>query len=116
MRLSDKLRESGIESIKRLADYADKTPFEKDRLVRLLTGKSDIVNAYEMGKDYGKNGATELNCHFSIFTTVEGTEAWERGKAGDVDLWFPIPESYDGLTKNLHPPSPFPTPLCRPRL
>jgi len=37
-------------------------------------------HAYKMGYDCGKNGATEENCHFTIFGTKEGTKEWERGK------------------------------------
>ena len=36
--------------------------------------------AYKMGKDCAKNGANTTNCHFSIFSSKENTEAWERGK------------------------------------
>jgi hypothetical protein len=36
--------------------------------------------AYKMGVDYAKNGATQKNCHFSIFSTEEKMKAWEKGK------------------------------------
>lgn len=80
-KLSDKLRKSGIQSMKDLADYADKTEVEKARLVRFLEGKADADHCYEMGLDYARNGANKLNCHFGIFTTDEGRKAWEKGKA-----------------------------------
>ncbi len=79
MDLKDKFLESGIEALKNLADYAGKDVVEKARLVRVLEGKSQVLHAFEMGVDYRQNGASELNCHFSIFSTVEGVEAWERG-------------------------------------
>jgi len=37
--------------------------------------------AYQMGLDCGKNGPNEKNCHFSIFSKREYTDAWEKGKA-----------------------------------
>lgn len=44
--------------------------------------------AYQMGLDCGRNGPNEKNCHFSIFSRREYTDAWEKGKAdaekGDV--------------------------------
>ncbi len=82
MELRDKFLHSGIEALKNLAEYAGKDEVEKARLVRVLENKSDVLHAYEMGVDYRLNGASELNCHFSIFTTVEGVEAWEKGKGG----------------------------------
>lgn len=36
--------------------------------------------AFKMGKDCAKNGANTTNCHFSIFSLKENTEAWERGE------------------------------------
>lgn len=79
MELKDKFLSSGIEALKNLADYADKDVVEVARLVRVLEAKSDALHAYEMGRDYKLNGASELNCDFQIFTTVEGVEAWEKG-------------------------------------
>ena len=81
MTLETKFLNSGIEALKNLAEYAGKDEVEKARLVRILEQKSNIIHAYEMGRDYAKNGASKLNCHFSIFSTVEGVHAWERGKA-----------------------------------
>ena len=81
MTIEDKFLNSGIEALKNLADYAGKDVVEKARLVRVLEQKSHLIHAYEMGRDYAMNGASKLNCHFSIFTTVEGVKAWERGKA-----------------------------------
>jgi len=40
-----------------------------------------IKHAYEMGFDFGKNGANATNCHFGLFTTKKMTKAWEEGKA-----------------------------------
>lgn len=84
MNLSDKFLQSGIEALKNLADYAGKSEVEKARLVRILEGKTDLIHAFEMGRDYAKNGTTALNCDFSLFTTKGSMEAWERGKA-DAD-------------------------------
>jgi len=36
--------------------------------------------AYKMGIDCGKNGPNKTNCHFTIFSKPEHTEAWEKGK------------------------------------
>lgn len=85
MNLSDKFLKSGIDALRNLADYADKSVVEKARLVRIVEGKTELIHAFEMGRDYGRNGASELNCDFRIFATVEGVEAWERGKA-DADI------------------------------
>lgn len=41
----------------------------------------DTEWAYEMGYDYGMNGATKKNCSFALFSTEEKKNAWERGKA-----------------------------------
>ncbi len=40
----------------------------------------DNKSAYGYGYDCGKNGANTTNCHFSIFSTTETKEAWEKGK------------------------------------
>lgn len=79
MTIQDELRRSGIKAMETLADYCDKSVVEQDRLRRIVTGESDVLHAFEMGMDYRRNGASELNCHFSIFATEEGVEAWERG-------------------------------------
>ncbi len=79
MTIKDELLKTGIEALKNLADYAGKDEVEKARLVRVLEGKTELLHAFEMGVDYRQNGASELNCHFSIFSTVEGVEAWEKG-------------------------------------
>ena len=47
---------------------------------RLIPPTRSTEYAYKMGKDCAKNGATLENCHFSIFSSKENTEAWERGK------------------------------------
>ena len=39
---------------------------------------------FAMGYDSEVNGADEKNCHFSLFSSVERTRAWERGKAQAV--------------------------------
>ena len=41
--------------------------------------KRDKQYAYKMGKDCGKNGPTIKNCHFSIFSSKENGEEWQRG-------------------------------------
>lgn len=46
----------------------------------LIPPKRSKDYAYKMGKDCAKNGANTTNCHFSIFSSRENTEAWERGK------------------------------------
>ncbi len=35
--------------------------------------------AFELGKDYAKNGANTTNCNFSIFATPQLKDAWEKG-------------------------------------
>ena len=37
-------------------------------------------HAFQMGKDYALHGANKKNCNFSLFSTRESMEAWERGK------------------------------------
>ena len=49
-------------------------------IARLTPPKRDIEYAYKMGYDCGKNGATETNCHFAIFSSPENTAAWDRGE------------------------------------
>ena len=46
----------------------------------LIPPKRSKEYAYKMGKDCAKNGANTTNCHFSIFSSRENTDAWERGK------------------------------------
>jgi len=77
--LSDQLRAFGIKAMENLADYCDKTEHEKDRLVRIVTGESDEVHAYEMGRSYYDHGPDGVNCHFSNFRTTTLTAAWEKG-------------------------------------
>lgn len=36
--------------------------------------------AFERGRDCGRNGPNEHNCHFAIFSCPENTKAWEYGK------------------------------------
>jgi len=47
---------------------------------RLIPPTRSKEYAYKMGKDCAKNGPNIENCHFSIFSSRENTEAWERGK------------------------------------
>lgn len=50
------------------------------KLIKALTPpKRSKEYAYKMGKDCAKNGANTTNCHFSIFSSKENTEAWDRG-------------------------------------
>lgn len=77
--ISDQLRESGVKAMENLADYCDKTEAERDRLQRAVTGESDEVHAYAMGRDYQDKGANRINCDFSNFRTAKLTAAWERG-------------------------------------
>jgi len=79
MSLSDELRKSGIKAMENLADYVERTEVEKGRLVRTVSGESDVAHAYKMGRSYHDNGPDGINCHFSVFATREQTEAWERG-------------------------------------
>lgn len=37
--------------------------------------------AYQMGYDYSRHGASEVNCFFTLFATPELLRAWEEGKA-----------------------------------
>jgi len=54
---------------------------EIEKLIKALTPtKRSKEYAYKMGKDCAKNGENTTNCHFSIFSSRENTEAWERGK------------------------------------
>ncbi len=52
----------------------------KELINRLTPPKRDKEYAYKMGKDCAKNGPTLENCHFSIFSSKENSEAWQRGK------------------------------------
>jgi len=49
-------------------------------LYLMMPPKVDEIKAYQMGYDCGTNGASEDNCHFSIFSKPESTKAWEAGK------------------------------------
>ena len=51
-----------------------------DLLARLTPPSRSTEYAYKMGIDCAVNGATETNCHFSIFSSPENTKAWEQGK------------------------------------
>lgn len=54
-----------------------------DSLFKRLTSlpSYSTEDAYAMGLDCGKNGASEKNCHFRLFARPELTKAWERGNA-----------------------------------
>jgi len=41
---------------------------------------NDLDYCYKMGYDCELNGANEINCHFSIFSTEEKMHEWEHGK------------------------------------
>jgi len=77
--LSDKLKRSGIEALENLADFVGKTTVEKQRMVRNLEGKSEVDHAFEMGRSFHEDGPDGINCHFTLFSTRELTDAWERG-------------------------------------
>ena len=79
MTLSDKLKRSGIEALENLADFVGKTTVEKQRMVRNLEGKSEVDHAFEMGRSFHEDGPDGINCHFTLFSTRELTDAWERG-------------------------------------
>lgn len=49
------------------------------QLIRSLPTAKEKV-CYTMGYDCGLNGADEKNCHFSLFSSLENTKAWEAGK------------------------------------
>jgi hypothetical protein len=40
----------------------------------------ELQRAYDAGVDAGKNGPNTTNCHFSLFSSREMTQAWEEGK------------------------------------
>lgn len=46
----------------------------------LISPSRSIEYAYKMGIDCVINGTNEINCHFSIFSSSENTNAWEQGK------------------------------------
>ena len=52
----------------------------------------ELKAAYDAGFDCEKNGANTSNCHFSIFSTKEKTEAWRKGKKMAESEWM------DGMT------------------
>lgn len=54
--------------------------YTKEFLKILIPKKRSKDYAYKMGIDCAKNGATQKNCHFSIFSTEEKMREWERGK------------------------------------
>ena len=49
-------------------------------LVNSFKPNFDLKECEKLGYDCAKNGANEDNCDFRIFGSVEGKEAWERGK------------------------------------
>jgi len=42
--------------------------------------KPSMSYAYKMGFDCGVNGPNQKNCHFSLFSSPQGTREWEEGK------------------------------------
>ncbi len=46
----------------------------------LIPPKRSADYAYQMGWDCEINGATEENCHFSIFSSQENAAAWNAGR------------------------------------
>lgn len=51
-----------------------------ETIKKLIPPKRSKEYAYKMGKDCARNGPTLKNCHFSIFSSRENADAWERGK------------------------------------
>ena len=49
--------------------------------MKIISGPTITANyAYQMGYDCGRYGPNEINCNFRIFSSIENTVAWERGK------------------------------------
>jgi hypothetical protein len=72
--------EKGMKAVRELAYFADFDPLKAEKLARWMAGVTDLDHAYNMGMDYYLNGVRDNNCHFSLFSTKEGTKAWERGR------------------------------------
>lgn len=53
--------------------HTEKSEAEKHQWVALQ-------KAYDMGTDCEMNGATEENCHFTLFSSHAKMKAWEQGK------------------------------------
>lgn len=49
-------------------------------LEKMGAAATDIKTAYAAGADYARNGATDANCHFVLFSSREMTAEWERGR------------------------------------
>ena len=79
MNLSEKLKRSGVQALEQLADYVERTTVEKQKMVRNLEGQSEVDHAYQMGRSYHQDGPDGINCHFTVFSTREKADAWERG-------------------------------------
>lgn len=68
---------------------------------------------YKHGFDAGKHGSNEINCHFSIFSTVEKKNDWEKGyknglkakKRADNSPFMIGGVEYEALVINFIPPS-----------
>ena len=45
----------------------------------LIPPKRSKEHAYKIGRDCAKNGANTTNCHFSIFSSRDNADEWERG-------------------------------------
>ena len=52
----------------------------QELITRLVPPPRSEAYAYEMGFNCGLYGSNEENCHFSIFSSLKNTRAWENGK------------------------------------
>ena len=50
-----------------------------ESIKNLIPPKRSKEYAYKMGLNFAKNGANTTNCHFSIFSSPENSEAWVKG-------------------------------------
>lgn len=75
-----------------------------EAIQKFLNGipKSDEKVCFAMGYDSEMNGADEKNCHFSLFSSVERTRAWERGKAQAVKDKATPNKAYTGRKASRH--------------
>ena len=49
--------------------------------LRIFSGPTITEDyAYKMGYDCGRYGPNDINCNIRIFSNIENTIAWERGK------------------------------------
>lgn len=47
---------------------------------RMFPSPISQQKAYNLGHDCGEHGANMENSHYSIFSSIENTREWERGK------------------------------------